>query len=199
MRLRRFTAAVVLALLLLSAPCLMGQSLAGGSVVGTVTDPSGAVVPGAKVALTSVQTGTTLETTTSSAGQYVFPVVPVGTYKMTVTGSGFQQEVISNIEIPLNKTLTEDVKLRLGAASSSIEVTASAVHLEQQTSQASTTVDEHTYSVLPIALNGAARSPTMIADLMPGVADSPGVSGSAGPTGQAFRRRSTADKSLAAR
>jgi hypothetical protein len=186
MRVNRFSAALVFALLFFSTPCLMGQSMAGGSVVGTVSDPSGGVVPGAKVALTSVQTGTTLEATTSSAGQYVFPVVPVGTYKMTVTGSGFQQEVISDIVIPLNKTLTEDVKLRLGAASSRIEVTASAVHLEQQTSQASTTVDEHTYSVLPIALNGAARSPTMIADLMPGVADSPGVSGSAGPTGQAF-------------
>src|SRR5690348_3856694 len=97
MRLRRFSSALIFALLmLLCTPYLMGQSVAGGSVVGTISDPSGAVVPGAKVAMTSAQTGTTLETTTSTAGQYVFPVVPVATYNMTITASGFQQTVIGN-------------------------------------------------------------------------------------------------------
>ena len=67
-----------------------------------------------------------------------------------------------------------------------MEVSASFVQLEAHTSQAATTIDQTTYASLPIALNGAARSPTIVADLMPGVADSPGVSGSAGPTGQAF-------------
>jgi hypothetical protein len=67
-----------------------------------------------------------------------------------------------------------------------VEVSASVAELEVHTSQAATTIDQTTYATLPIALNGAARSPTIVADLMPGVADSPGVSGSAGPTGQAF-------------
>ena len=83
-------------------------------------------------------------------------------------------------------TLTEDVTLHLGATSTKVEVSASVVQLEAHTSQAATTIDQTTYASLPIALNGAARSPTIVADLMPGVADSPGVSGSAGPTGQAF-------------
>ncbi len=172
----------------LVTPLLWGQNVAGGSIVGTVQDPSGAVLPQAAVSLTSSQTGTTLNTTTSSAGQYVFPVVPVGQYNLTVSATGFRKAVIQNLIVALSKTITQDVTLQLAAAGTTVEVSASAsaVQLEPHTSQASTTIDQSTYASLPIALNGAARSPTIVADLMPGVADSPGVSGSAGPTGQAF-------------
>ena len=98
---------------LLQVPVLVGQT-AGGSIVGTVQDPTGAVVPGAEVEVASTQTGTLFKTTTSSAGQYIFPVVPVGTYTITVSAKGFQQAVIADVIVPLNKTLTEDVKLQLG-------------------------------------------------------------------------------------
>ena len=75
----------------LEAPLLMGQMAGGGTIVGTVPDPTEAVVPEAEVAIANTQTGTVLKTTTSSAGQYVFPVVPVGTYTITITAKGFQQ------------------------------------------------------------------------------------------------------------
>ena len=170
----------------LKTPVLMGQMADGGTIVGTIQDPTGALVPDAEVAIVNTQTGTALKTTTSSAGQYVFPVVPVGTYTMTITAKGFEQAEITQVVVLLNKTLTEDVTLHLGATSTKVEVSASVVQLEAHTSQAATTLDQTTYAALPIALNGAARSPTIVADLMPGVADAPGVSGSAGPTGQAF-------------
>jgi hypothetical protein len=184
----RFSAVVALVCCVLAAQVSWAQNVGGGSVVGTVQDPSGAVIPQATVSLTSDQTGTTLTTTTSSAGQYVFPVVPVGQYNLTVSATGFQKTVIQNLIMALNKTVTQDVTLRLATTGTTVEVsaTASIVQLEPHTAQASTTIDQNTYASLPIALNGAARSPTIVADLMPGVADSPGVSGSAGPTGQAF-------------
>ena len=76
---------------LLEAPVLTGQMAGGGTIVGTIQDPTGAMVPDAEVAMANTQTGTVLKTTTSSAGQYVFPVVPVGTYTITITAKGFQQ------------------------------------------------------------------------------------------------------------
>src|SRR5215472_4426161 len=184
---KRYLILLLCAPVLAEAPILlMGQMAGGGTIVGTIQDPTRALIPGAEVSIANTQTGTVLRTTTSSAGQYVFPVVPVGTYTMTITAKGFEQAEITQVVVLLNKTLTEDVTLHLGATSTKVEVSASVVQLEAHTSQAATTIDQTTYTSLPIALNGAARSPTIVADLMPGVADAPGVSGSAGPTGQAF-------------
>jgi len=154
-----------LVFVVLEAPLLMGQT-AGGTIVGTVQDPTGALVPGAEVAVSNTQTGTMLKTNTSSAGQYVFPVVP-GTYTITITAKGFQQAVISQVIVPLNKTLTEDATLQLGATTAKVEVSASVVQLEVHTSQAATAIDQTTYASLPIALNGAARSPTMRVSRIP--------------------------------
>lgn len=176
---------LIFLLVFVSTPYVFGQAGAGGSIVGAVNDPSGAVVPGAEVTLKNNLTGTTVKTTTSSAGQYVFPVVQVGTYTLTVTKSGFEKTVIASIVVPLNQTLTQNVVLKLGAVTTAVSVTASPVHLDEHTSQATTTIDQSTYASLPIPLNGSARSPTIVADLMPGVADSPGASGG-GPTSQAF-------------
>ncbi|MGH9452689.1 MAG: carboxypeptidase-like regulatory domain-containing protein [Terriglobia bacterium] len=74
-----------------SGPGLFGQSSSGGSITGAVSDPSGAAIPNAAVTLTGAATGVTLTTTSTSAGQFVFPVVPVGRYTLSVSARGFSQ------------------------------------------------------------------------------------------------------------
>ena len=102
----------LLVLTCLSAPFMMGQSAGSGSVVGVVHDPSGAVVEKAVVILTNINLGTTQATKTSSAGQYTFPIVVIGTYNITVTAPGFSQSEQQGIVVSLNKTVSADVVLQ---------------------------------------------------------------------------------------
>lgn len=168
---------------LLNAPLLTGQVGVGGSIVGTVLDPTGAVVPQAQVTITSGQTGVTLSTTTTTAGQYAFPALAVGTYKITVKAAGFEEAVIDNIALVLDKIVTQDVTLKIGSANQTVEVAAQIVHLEEHTQQMSTTLDAQTYELMPLVLSGNPTDPKNLSMLMPGVADDPRtVSGG----GQAF-------------
>lgn len=181
---RLFTGAAMVACL--ATPYLLGQA-GGGSVVGLIHDPSGAVIPNAEVVLRSEETSAALSTRTSSSGEYVFPLVQVGTYSVTVTASGFAQVVQRNVEVGLNKTITVDEVMKVGSASSTVQVEALTSQLETTTSQATTTIDQQTFDDLPIAMTGAARSVTSIADLMPGVADTAAIGyGSTGAQGQEF-------------
>lgn len=159
----------------------------GGSVVGSIHDPSGAVVPKAEITLRNSEMGVAQSTQSSASGQYVFPLVQVGTYTLTVSASGFEQLAQQNIVVGLNKTVTADETLKVGAASATVQVHELASQLETTTSQAATTIDQQTFDDLPIAMTGAARSVTSVADLMPGVADTAALGyGSTGPQGQEF-------------
>ena len=150
---------------------LFGQNAAaGGSVVGTVKDTSGAVVPQATVALTNKATGVALKTATTSAGQFVFPVVPIGRYSLAVSAHGFAQSIVNNIAVALSQTTTETVTLKVGPTTTSVRVTASTVHLDSTTSQLSTSL-QNTYKSLPVEMSGTALSPEAMLDLMPGVSD----------------------------
>jgi hypothetical protein len=175
MRINVVLAASLVSLLVVLAPGqkLMGQSSLGGSVTGSVHDPSQAAVPNASVSLRDSATGVVTSTTTTSAGQFVFPVVPAGEYTLTVSAQGFSQAVISGVTVSPNKTTTEDVGLKVGTTTSTVEVHASLVHLETDTAQQATGFDQSTYADLPLALTGAPRSPTALSDLMPGVAVAP--------------------------
>src|SRR6266851_2994503 len=69
----------------------------GGSISGAVTDSSGALIADASVEITNIATGVVQKTNTTSAGQYVFPVVPTGTYKVIVNAAGFVQAIVTNV------------------------------------------------------------------------------------------------------
>jgi hypothetical protein len=168
--LRRVLLAV---LLFVPGLSLWAQSSLGGSVSGTVTDPTGAAVDAALVSLKNNATGVAATTSTTSAGQFVFPVVVVGEYTISVTAQGFSQSVVRGITVSPNKTTSENITLKVGATSQTVEVTASDVHLETDTAQQATSFDQSTYANLPVALAGAPRSPTALSDLMPGVAVAP--------------------------
>jgi hypothetical protein len=126
-----------------------------------------------------------LTTTSSSAGQFVFPVVPAGEYTLMTTAPGFAQSVTTGIIARLNQTTTVTVNLKVGVAGATVEVKASLVRLDTTTALVSTGFDQKTYADLPLALTGAPRSPTIMSDLMPGVADAPVNNSSMQEPGQA--------------
>lgn len=114
--------------LLLTGVSLFGQSLA--SLSGTVSDPTGAVIPGATIQLENVNTGTTRETASDSAGLYSFPQMQPGTYKITAKVQGFQNVTISDVRLLVNSPATINIPFeKVGAVAETVAVTAEAVQL----------------------------------------------------------------------
>ncbi len=97
---------------------------AASSLTGTVSDPTGAVVPGAKAILIHVDTGVTRETTTSSRGIYVFAQLASGIYRLTVTQAGFKTAVHDRVIVRVASAVPLDVSLELGAVTETVEVEA---------------------------------------------------------------------------
>ncbi len=105
-----------------------GQSKA--SLRGTVTDQSGGVVPGAKVTLTNTGTGIARATTSANDGSYLFDLVQVGTYKLTVDKSGFSTFLQGGIVLELNQNGRLDVALKIGQENQTVEVAANVVQVD---------------------------------------------------------------------
>lgn len=116
---------VLLTVFLWAAPA-GAQTANTGLVFGTVTDPAGAVVPEAKVQLTNTDTNETKETITNSAGQFTFPGVAPGKYKVTLTKAGFATFVVANLIVDVNKSYPVDVKMEIRSSSEVVEVSAGA-------------------------------------------------------------------------
>ena len=102
------------------------QTANTGLVFGTVTDPAGAVVPDAKVQLNNTDTNETKETITNSAGQFTFPGVAPGKYKVTLTKAGFATFVVANLIVDVNKSYPVDIKMEIRPSSEVVEVSAGA-------------------------------------------------------------------------
>ncbi len=116
----------LLALLLLGGRTpLRGQSIFG-TITGTVTDPSGAVIPGATVTLKSATSGDVRHTVTNADGYYSFSSVPAGTYSLTVQSTGFQKAVTEGIELRGASSLSFPFKLRVSQATTEVEVVGAA-------------------------------------------------------------------------
>lgn len=127
------------------------QSEAGGATVsGTVSDPTGAAVPGAKITLASEQTGFTRVLETTGSGLYTFVRVPVGRYNLTVDRSGFKTVKRTDVDLAVGAVVTLDVTLTVGSTSESITVSGELPLVETTRSQASTNVDERAVKELPI-------------------------------------------------
>jgi len=95
---------------------------ATASVNGTVKDPSGAVVPGAKVTLRNLATNVARTAKTNKDGEYLFTLIPIGTYELMVEQSGFDKYVQSGIALQINQNARQDVTLKVGSTSQVIEV-----------------------------------------------------------------------------
>jgi outer membrane receptor protein involved in Fe transport len=159
---------------LFSAAVAFAQSeVAGASLNGTVTDPSGAAVPNAKVTVNNAATGLTRTTETSEAGLYSFARLPVGTYDLAVEANGFKAVKGTGIALSVGAVATYDVHLEVGAAQETVSVTAEANLVESTRSQTSSVVNARAVADLPI--NG--RNFLDFTGLTPGVTRDPTRSG----------------------
>ncbi len=130
----------------------MAQAVANAQVHGTVTDASGAVVPGAHVTATQTETAQARTTITSSDGEYVLPNLPIGPYRIEVTASGFSNYVQSGIILEVANNVQINVALQLGSVTQEMHVSANAAMVETQDTSISQVVDQRRIVDLP--LNG---------------------------------------------
>ena len=115
------TAAYVLLGLLLLVPQHVWAQ-ATGAITGTITDPTGAVIPGAKVTATRIETGVSQSTVATAAGTYTIPNLVVGTYDVTAEGQGFKAASATGVTLDVSQTRQVDFKLTLMGVESTVEV-----------------------------------------------------------------------------
>ncbi len=166
---RRFQPAISAVFLLLMAytPLAVAQKDAG-AIVGTVHDPSGAVVVGAKVSVTDIERGQTFNTATSASGEYVASPLRIGRYTVTVEHAGFKTAVSNAIDINVQDRAAVNITMQLGAVVDTIEVAATTPLIQTETSELGQVVDSKRVSTLP--LNG--RNFAQLALLSAGTAPS---------------------------
>ncbi len=153
--------------LTLGANCLVAQ-VNRASIVGTVTDPSGGVVPRAHVVLLQNATGTTQTTTTDPSGYYAFPSLNYGAYTLTVTHTGFMTYKRTNIQLVQGASPRLNVTLAVGSTTQQVTVSAAASMLETRNTATNYVEDTKTLMQLPLEVNGAKRDPTQWEVTMPG-------------------------------
>src|SRR5271165_5130667 len=131
---------------------LAGAQTFRGAISGAVTDPSGSVVPDAKVTATDVATGVEHNTVTTTEGVFSFQDIPLGTYKVTVAAKGFATSSTDNVPVTAGNVYSLPVKLSIGTGATTVEVSAAAIALDTTTPTQTFTIAEQAVQELP--LNG---------------------------------------------
>jgi hypothetical protein len=137
-------------LLLVSVSACLAQSTA--TLAGTVTDPSGAVVPGAQVTVHSLATGLDRQLVTDSAGLYVAPSLVPGDYQVQAKAAGFSQYTVKSVTLDVDQHVTVNMALALSTAGETVQVESTASQIETQTMTVGQVIDRNTVQELP--LNG---------------------------------------------
>src|SRR6267378_4754680 len=163
---KRLTYILLIAVLALSVGSgnVFAQATASGTIQGTVTDTTGAVVSGAQVVAKNKAIDSTRTTTTSDTGYYRFELLPIGTYTVTVSKTGFAG-VAETIEILIGQTATVNVELKTGSMSEVIEVTSEAPVLDLAKTDVSQNITPKEVEELPMV----GRDVANLAYLAPGV------------------------------
>jgi Carboxypeptidase regulatory-like domain len=162
---QRSFAPIFVMLALFLAPALLFADVTG-SIVGVVRDPSQAVVKGVTVTITNTQTNLSQQTVTGDDGSFHFLALPVGTYRLNATASGFQQFQTTDIVLKVNDQLRVDVAMRVGNVKEEVSVAANAVQVQTESTQLGDVIDSKKMLALP--LNG--RSYLDLLGLQAGVA-----------------------------
>ena len=172
-----FAIFAVLSFALLTPSSLHAQ-VVGATLSGTITDPSGAVIPHAQVVITNTATGVTRNATADASGFYNTPNLLPGTYRITVSASGFSTQIRTGIVLTVGASQILNVSLQVGKVTNLVQVTGAAPTVQLASSSISAVVNSTTVRQLP--LNG--RSWTDLAKLQPGVnAIQTQISASSGP------------------
>jgi hypothetical protein len=150
------------------------QSTATGSVSGQVTDQTGATIAGASVTLTDSSTSTSRAATTNEAGRYIFVNVAPGSYDVRITRTGFAQAVLAHLNVEIGQVTNASVALKVGAATETVEVTATGVEMQTMNAAIGTTVQFKAMEVLP----NLSRDSSTLMTLQPAVNTTGEVAGS---------------------
>jgi hypothetical protein len=163
-----FLKITLMALLLCSGSQLLAQSTSSGTITGTVTDPQGAVIPGATIVATDPISKAKRTATANEEGQYVLPDVPPGDYNVTASKTGFATDQISGLTVSVATQTTANFKMTLGAETTTVEVTASTADLQTMNASTGTTVDPAQVENLPTIGREVASFMTMQPGVTPG-------------------------------
>src|ERR1017187_5804276 len=136
-----------------------------GSISGTVTDPSGATIAGARVEALNTPTGLKRNTTTSSVGEFIIPDLPLGEYTVTVSQPGFDTQKLQRVTVEVGKITSLPLTLKVAGQTQTVEVAAAAVTLDVDTATLNEVIPDKAVQEVP--LNG--RDFTQLIKLAPGV------------------------------
>jgi Carboxypeptidase regulatory-like domain len=156
----------IVSLLVLSSAPLLGQAV-NGTLLGTVTDPSGATVAGAKVTATEVSTGVIHVSVTNESGNYTFPDMQPGKYSVTTEATGFKKETHENIDLLSNSSTRVDIAMVTGSVSETVLVTTAPPLLQTDRADISTKIEAAQVANLPLGTN---RNFQTLLNLVPGMA-----------------------------
>ena len=166
----------LLSLFVVLATCSITWAQATGSLVGTVTDNAGAVLPGARVTLTNLATNESQSALSNGYGNFQFLQLLPGNYKVVAEHPGFQAFVVPSAQVTVGNATRVDTTLQVGQATQTVEVDAQVALLDTQSSSLDYNVQSSQVEQLP--LNG--RNPINLAELVPGVVPQGDTTGNAG-------------------
>ena len=171
--------ASIIASLFLLVALLQGQGI-DSTLMGTVTDSSGAAVPGSQVTATNRDTGVVTSTSTDGVGQYRTEHLPVGSYDVAASAPGFAPRTIANVVLQLNHTVNVDLSLELATASTAVQVIDAAAPIDTASSHLQTTFDARALTTFPVASTGSGFLNLSL--LGGGVVSSGGIGQGTGPS-----------------
>jgi hypothetical protein len=161
-----FSAPVLCFALALMSIIAAGQTITA-TITGSVTDPSGSVIPGATIKVTAIDTGQTKTATTDGEGRYTIPFLPPGQYNVTVEKTGFSKTTRDRVTLEVAQTATFDFKLAVGGTTVAVDITGETPLLQTEQSGLENTVENKLIEDLP----SAQRSALAFINNLPGVID----------------------------
>ncbi len=156
----------MLALFLLLAATMLGQAV-NGTLIGTISDTTGASMPNARIVVTEANTGVSRSATTNESGNFSFPDLPPGTYTVNVEQAGFKKTTRTNVSVLVNSSVRVDLTLQPGDVSESIDVTADAPMLQTDRADTGRKIETKTIEDLPL---GGSHNFQSLSILVPGAA-----------------------------
>ncbi|MGC1969308.1 MAG: carboxypeptidase regulatory-like domain-containing protein, partial [Candidatus Acidiferrales bacterium] len=139
-------------LLVIGFVCAVHAQVITGTISGRVSDERGAVVPGATVQAIEADTNVVRTTETNAAGEYVFPFLPPGPYRVVIQKTGFQQIIKSGLSLQIQQTIAQDFVLAVGSVSQSVQVTGETPVMQTESASVGQVIGNKTVLTLP--LNG---------------------------------------------
>jgi len=165
----RFTGQLLVLLCLLAGTARMGRAQSTAALEGTVSDPNGSAVAGAKVLARNLGTGVETQTVADNAGQYLFPSLPIGLYRVEFSQPGFETVAFTDLKLDVATIVTKNVELKIGTTTTTVEVQGGLPLVDVTTSGMGEVINDKTVQDIP--LNG--RHFTDLSLLTPGTVTPP--------------------------